>query len=384
VPESRPFFGRIESLRGLGALAVAAYHFTGCVVHGVQLLPDTPWDGADRVQNAIRWASLAFLPAHAAVMAFFVISGFVLRLSLEYGPQQPGIATARFFISRVFRAYPIVFFAFALIALTAPPGTLTGRRVIASVLLIDVSWNSVLWALKLELLMAPIIVALYYLERRFGLRASIAVALATTPLAFKPSWAGWPPLSTNLFAFVLGMLIPTLGHRYVTNSSRRGAAGWLGVALLVFVLPNPCFGRYSKFSTVVEAYAAFWLVSCVAYRRDLVALRWLDAKPLRWLGLSSVSYYVLHTATYSLMMVVATALVPATWSATAPALVGVLVISVWLVAFAPVSLATYYLIEAPGIALGRRVVRVLRTGTKPTGVPESVPGTEVQAPRRAA
>ena len=27
--EQRPFFGRVESLRGIGAMAVAAYHFAG-------------------------------------------------------------------------------------------------------------------------------------------------------------------------------------------------------------------------------------------------------------------------------------------------------------------------------------------------------------------
>ncbi len=29
-----------KSLRGLGALAVAGYHFAGCAVNGVPLLPD--------------------------------------------------------------------------------------------------------------------------------------------------------------------------------------------------------------------------------------------------------------------------------------------------------------------------------------------------------
>ena len=70
--EPRPFFGRIESLRGLGALAVAAYHISGWELHGVPLLPETAWPGVDRFQNAVRWAGLAFLPAHAAVLAFLL------------------------------------------------------------------------------------------------------------------------------------------------------------------------------------------------------------------------------------------------------------------------------------------------------------------------
>jgi peptidoglycan/LPS O-acetylase OafA/YrhL len=365
-------------------MAVAAYHITGHGLHGRVLLPEGPWADADPVQNAIRWSALAFLPAHAAVMAFFVISGFVLRLSLEHGPQGPGRATARFLLGRAFRAYPIVFFAFALMVLAAPTGALAPGRAVAGALLFDVSWNSVLWALQVELLMAPIIVALYYLELRLGPRALLAIGLVTTGLAFKSGWAGWPPLSINLFAFVLGMLVPTLGRRLVAGPSRRGAVVWLVGALVVFVLPNPCFGRYSRFSTVVEAYAAFVLVGLVAYRRDVLALAWLDARPLRALGLSSVSYYVLHMATIPLALAAARVLVPAAWSASAPALVGLLVIAVWLVALAPVTLTTYHLIEAPGIAVGRRVVRLLRLSADRAPQPAPLPTTAPDAPRRAA
>jgi hypothetical protein len=46
-----------------------------------------------------------------------------------------------------------------------------------------------------------------------------------------------------------------------------------------------------------------------------------------------------------------------------------LVLPVWLFALAPLMLATYYLIEAPGIALGRRVARWLRLDAKPAPAP---------------
>ena len=50
-------------------------------------------------------------------------------------------------------------------------------------------------------------------------------------------------------------------------------------------------------------------------------------------------------------------IVPVSWSATMPLLVGILVISASLVGFAPLMLVSYHLIEAPGIALGRGVIR---------------------------
>jgi peptidoglycan/LPS O-acetylase OafA/YrhL len=382
APEPRPFFGRVESLRGLGALAVAGYHFGGCGLNGAQLLPDTRWADAGALQNGLRQVGATVLAAHGALMTFFVISGLVLRLSLEHGPQRPVGATVRFLLGRAFRIYPIVFLAVGLIVLVSARGA-GAREVIANALLLDVSFNGSWWALQVELLMAPVIVALYYLERNLGPRALALFALTTTVLAFKPSWAGWAPLSTNLFAFVLGMLLPALGRRVVVGLSRRAAVVWLGVALAALVLPNPCFGRYSKISAIVEAYAAFALVGLVAYRQDVFALKWLDARPLRLLGLASGSYYVLHMALTPLALAATAAIVPATWSATAPVLVGGTVIAVWLVLLAPLTVGTYYLIEAPGIVLGRRFVRLLGIGAKPA--PTSAPApVEREPPRLAA
>jgi peptidoglycan/LPS O-acetylase OafA/YrhL len=378
----RPFFGRVESLRGLGALLVAGYHFAGGAVNGVLLLPDDRWPDADSLQNGLRQFGAAALAAHGALMVFFVISGFVLRLSLEHGPQRPVIATAKFLLGRAFRMYPIVVFAVVLATLAAGRSISVGEF-FANALLLDVSLNSTWWALQVELLMAPVIVTLYFLERARGTRVLVLVALVTSALVFKPSWAGWCPLSINLFAFVFGMLIPTVGRRLVAGLSRRAAIVWFAVAVVALVLPNPCFGRYSKFSTVTEGYAAFALVSFVAYRQDLFVLKWLDVKPLRLLGMASGSYYVLHMLTIPLGQAIASAVIPESWSATAPALVGILVLSVWLIALAPLAIGTYYLIESPGIAIGRRIMRLLRLDAKPA--PAQVPApAEREAPRRAA
>jgi|GEM_PF-4075049 len=375
----RPFFGRVESLRGLGTLAIAGYHFAGMMFFTGPLLPDVPWPDANAIQNGIRQFGVTMLAGHAALMTFFVISGFVLRVSLEHGPQQPTAAAARFFLSRIFRLYPIVIFAVAVSAVIARPVPL--GQVVTNMLLLDVSLNEWFWALQVELLMAPVIVVLYFLERRYSLHVLVVIAIATSALAFKPSWAWWPPLSTNVFAFVLGMLVPTLGRRFVAGRSRF-VVGVLLVATLALFLPNLCFGRYSRFSGLIEAYGAFAVVSLAAYRHDLFVLKWLDAKPLRWLGLSSGSYYVLHMTTIPLAIGIAAAVVPVAWRVSAPALVGILVLAVWLAAIAPITLCTYYLIEAPGIGLGKRVMR--RLGLDSRSAPATPPVELKEARWRAA
>src|SRR5262249_8497740 len=145
------------------------------------------------------------------------------RVSLEYGPQKLPVAAARFLLGRIFRIYPVVIFSLLVTALlggwqasshgqAARP--LSAPLLFANLLLFDVSMNGAFWALQVELLMAPVILLLYFLERRHGPRVLLGIAVLTTALAYSTHWAIWPPLSTNVFPFVLGMVIPTIGRRF--------------------------------------------------------------------------------------------------------------------------------------------------------------------------
>src|SRR5439155_6836277 len=112
-----------------------------------------------------------------------------------------------------------------------------------------------------------------------------------------------------------------------------------------------------QFTAIIEGYGAALLVSLVAYRSDLIGFKVLDAWPVRRLGLASGSYYVLHGMTISTGLAVAEFLLPPAWSTAAPAAVGYLVTSFWLAALGLLSLFAYYAVEAPGIALGRRLIK---------------------------
>lgn len=345
VPNERPFFGRIESVRGLGAMAVAAYHISGWTLHGTPLLPT----------GVEKW-----IPAHAALMAFFVISGFVLRVALAHGPQGIAPASVKFVVSRAFRVYPIIFLAVGLAAVfpmcqagTPSVRDFTLQQWIENLLLIDASVNGTLWALQVEMLMVPAILALYFAERSLGPNALRAIAIVTTGLAFIPTWAGWPPLSANFYSFVLGMMIPTIGKRIANRGSTlTGNAGSL-VCLGFFLLPGPLLGTYSLFSAILEAYSAFVLVSYLSYRSDLIISKAMDLKSLQWLGLSTGSYYVLHMATIQPMMGLANSL-------PLPASAGLGVLVLWLAALVPLCRASYKLVEAQGIAAGKWVNRKLQ------------------------
>jgi len=164
------FFAGVESLRGIGALMVAATHFSGLAVNGVSLLPHARWEGVGAFQQTIGGLLLALIVGHGMLMMFFVISGFVLYLCLERGRQGFACAFIDFHAARFLRIYPIAMFAICLVAFFGlrPPGAgaAGGAEVAANLLLIDVSMLPVLWALQLELLTAPIIVLLYFAQRQ--------------------------------------------------------------------------------------------------------------------------------------------------------------------------------------------------------------------------
>lgn len=302
---------------------------------------------------------MGLLPGHLAVFGFFLISGFVLRLSLERGPQSIPTASARFLISRLCRFIPIVATGVLFVALSATTLPSFGT-VAANVVLLDVSLNPPLWSLQVELLVIPLVLALYFTERCWGPRPVALVALITTGLAFCPTWAIWRPLSTSIFVICVGMLIPTYGRQFAIRLSRRAANTWLIVSALIFAAASPCLGPYSRFTEVIGGYSGSVVLSLAAHRTDLRPLRLLDLGLLRMAGRAAGSIYVLHMMTAPAMISVAAYFIPAAWSQSAPAFVGIGVITGWLLAITPVMLLVTRLIEEPGVAFGRRITRTLR------------------------
>jgi peptidoglycan/LPS O-acetylase OafA/YrhL len=363
-PQPRPFLTRVEALRGIGALAVAGFHMSGWTLNGAPIVPLVTQTGVGDHATPIGMIHFTMFPAHPALMMFFVICGCVLRVSLQYGPPQPAAAAMRFTIARCFRIFPIVFAGVLIAAIvsgwqlpataTSPATTLTFGALIKNLLLLDVSLNGSLWAMQLEMLVVPLIFAAYLLERAFGTWILIGAALLTSVLSFS-KWAFWPPLSSYCFVFLVGMLIPTLGAQWAKRLSLIWARLFLGVSVLALLLIGQFAGYYSHFSALIESYAVAAIVSLVTYRSDLRGVSFLDSWPLRRIGLASGSYYVLHMPLLPLALPIAEALVPSAWIAAMPNVTGTVVILCALALFAPLMLMSFYLIEAPGMALGRKV-----------------------------
>jgi peptidoglycan/LPS O-acetylase OafA/YrhL len=235
-PEHRPFFARVESLRGLGAFAVAGWHISGGSINGVQLFEHAPWSGVDGFQRILGKVAFLLVPGHAALMMFFVISGYVLRVSLQYGPQTWIDATRRFIIARAFRIYPIVIVGTLIAASVA--GWQTGATadhagaplslstLLANMLLVDASINRTLWAMQLEVLMVPVILVCYFLERSYGTGPLIAAVIAASILSFTKRWTFWAPLSHHLCA-LLAFVPPMLASYHLIERPGIALGKWI-------------------------------------------------------------------------------------------------------------------------------------------------------------
>lgn len=364
---ARPFFARVESLRGLGAMLVAGYHISGWGLYGLGFLPHTPWPDAGPVQNRVGEALLWLLPGHAALMMFFVISGCVLHVSLQFGPRAFWPAAGRFVLARAFRIFPIVIVGtlFLLWAadgqrmpsgldLSRPPGV---GEILANMALLSASINPTLWAIQVEALMVPVILLLFFAERRWGTRVLVAAAVTTSLLSFNGDWALWKPLSNNLFAFVLGMLVPTLVKDWMLGLSRRAAQRALVLSVVVLFAAGPVFGFYSHNAAFLEAHAATVLVALAAWRFDLRGLGFLLHPVVRQIGLASGSYYVLHIPLLWLCLAAVAPHVPRDLALAAPLAVGVVLLPLMAVAIVPAAMLSFRLVEAPGMALGRRMLK---------------------------
>lgn len=154
------------------------------------------------------------------------------------------------------------------------------------------------------------------------------------------------------------MLISTIGKDLLQRLSAAALPRWMLASVAALFLPAQLLGYYSHFSAVIESCGAAILIAVVSLRPDLRGASLLDSHALRGLGRISMSCYVLHMMTFPFGTAIFGALVPASWSANFPVLVGLLVIAAWLLAIVPAAWLGYRVIEVPGIALGRRVVRM--------------------------
>jgi peptidoglycan/LPS O-acetylase OafA/YrhL len=303
-PRRRTFFGGLESLRGVAALSVAAYHITW-------LNATYDWGF---VRNAYLWVDF-----------FFVLSGFVI--SHSYGDKiRSGRDFVRFLWLRLGRLYPLHLFLLLLFLSTHVAefarDLITGHsggsaalahvryyEIFTSLFLVqglgfnrELYYNFPAWSISTELYTCVVFgLVAWCMPRRRWLTAALTSIGAFLLLLV----VGDRSLSMTLGfvrclgGFFLGVLtyqayLYVQSRPWLTERSNVVDAA-LMAALVCFVLFVATKRRgYSDF--LVPPFVAI-IVLLVAARPESVAGRALMAKPLAWLGKVSYSVYMVHWLT---------------------------------------------------------------------------------------
>ena len=291
----------LQSLRGIAALVVAVSHLSTFY----------------EIPTAIRLTIDTVLNAHASVVVFYVLSGFVLTGSLvRSGLNPPSIKS--FYLRRLYRLIPamwvVTLISLALLMLLPPLGPRpktsewlessnfglpTPLILVASFLALKNNLIMPIWTVFIEFvasLFMPIFVAAAVHFRR-ALIPIVAVTGAT-PFVM----AGWPHRLnsiSDLWFFLLGVAValsaPTV--RAPRSSAFIALAGLIffrGVLHYSYTghVQSLSYGYMDPLPAVVEGLTAAVLISIIAQGKDYIHLLRHDASV--WLGDISYSLYLVH------------------------------------------------------------------------------------------
>lgn len=271
----------VDALRGLAAMSVVLFHYT---TRFTELFKP----------NEVPTVSLPF--GHYGVNLFFIISGFVIFMTLEKTNRPMDFVVSRF--SRLFPAYWVaIFLTFSICHLLGLPGKLVGLgTAFANMLMLHGFFHvahvdGVYWTLEVELLFYCGAFFLYRL-RRLNLIHHVLFGLLVLKLAYYLLERQFGiTLPWMLFRLLILGYIPwfALGISIYLAISRRDSGGWMQPAQTAVMALLTLWVCDSLFVFVL-ALALATLVFLAASGR----LPLLKTPPLVWLGAISYPLYLLH------------------------------------------------------------------------------------------
>jgi peptidoglycan/LPS O-acetylase OafA/YrhL len=292
------FEPRLESLRGIAALIVAAHHGMMTFISGTGDRPVILSSIFD-----VLWVRLT--NPGLAVLFFFVLSGYVLGQSLTRDGDY-----WRFMIRRAFRILPAfvvsVLFAYAcvtLVRMETPPADLTEffkrpfwpmptiGQLFENLFLRSVWINGPTWSIKWEIVGSIWLPGLVYLHTKTPEKLQIALFLcASAFISFVHIRATNYVLLNIVQYFYAGFFLPPLISRWMPDN-------WL-FRLTTFVLGYWMVLQIGAtnagdFAAICPgSIGASMMIGAVLSSRDF--LNWLRLPPLRFLGRVSYSFYLFH------------------------------------------------------------------------------------------
>ena len=355
--DGRGHYAELQALRGVAALTVLIGH---CI--GVYALPVAFVAMLEVVINA-----------HAAVILFFVLSGFVLSIALERRALELR-DTLGFYVRRLFRVYPAVLVATALTLVAfllagpsarlksawllheAAPHALSPTALVASFLALSPWLLPPIWTILIELVGSFFMPILARLQTATVVAAVLILSFWELASLHRHGIPSFLSDTSYLVFFTLGCAVFQIEKRFggsiCLRPSRWRVIAALG-ALTLVLCRTVIRGRIQPIAldynaplpALVEGVAAFFLILPIV--AGVARFRLLRTRVLDRLGNISFSLYLTHY----LVILVGVACIPimSPLVETFSLLVVVLVITL------PLSTIMEQRIERPFNRLGRRI-----------------------------
>jgi peptidoglycan/LPS O-acetylase OafA/YrhL len=354
----------LESIRGVAALAVAIHHAE--IVYPVD--PSLSW---------LNMVLLTIGNGSGGIFIFFILSGYVLTLSLERTDLSP-LVLLGFYVRRFFRIWPALAFAalFALIVVqifrmfSVPPEaqqfiswaapTFHFSDAAANIVLMSTKINGPTWTIWTEVCWSALLPALVMLHRNLDNVGRILVFVALFGLH----------LGTSMESFAFFGYLFYAGAALTTIPAPSSPKAMLAIGLVATFIGPRAIGTTDELSHLCNAVGTFLLLWTAIHNGNTPAFRWAHHPIARHLGRISYSFYLLHMPT---LIACAYLSFRFSWIRGLAGNVIMMAASIALTLFW--ATLAYRFIEAPARQFGKKLTSRKFAGIKATRVPAIEPAT---------
>ena len=341
-------------------------------VDGISHIWSTPLTEMAGVQSAITRALLIPLNGGAAVTVFFVLSGYVLGLSLDRNRQTLS-NTFGFYLKRLFRLYPahIVVTLGIVVSLlfhhyqafdAASGWYLEWNQVrpdlgmvLDNLALISVYLNHIAWSLQVELAGSLFLPLAYFVCRRSGFWVNAFLLTLLVVLA----WQVTHLLLLFLYCFYAGLMLPQLVARLEPQLGGSSGQWLLGLGIFMLCTGYTLAGTQSLQGRIlIETLGSVLIVAHLVHEENHASWvsRFLSRPLINRLGRYSYSFYLLHFMILYWLAYGVFHAVSAETLLAAPLLFGF----IFMVVTVPITFwlagVVYRNVEVPMINLGKKLV----------------------------
>jgi len=245
----------------------------------------------------------------AAVSMFFVLSGFVISLSMRnFVFNLPNYLL--FLLKRMFRLYPLYFFTVAAISSTVWlgvdyqifPGASTWYHwwmnfkldfveFLRNAFFVHINLGGVTWTLRVIVLATPIMPIFYLLTKKLNCLTSFLFTVFFVYASF--TFLNIPGFRDfrYLYMFFLGMTLPKYESLFAKT---KPVLFYLLIPALLFFFFVIRYQTDEYVGGVFETIASFVLLGVILYQPKMKTLDFLDNKYFVYLGKISYSLYLVH------------------------------------------------------------------------------------------